>query len=73
MEKLTKAERKILKMLSERPFNSNEIAQTLDLHRTYVLKITKRLADMGLLNRMIEIPTYETSESGKAAIKEIEQ
>ncbi len=73
MEKLTKAEKKILMMLSERSFNSNEIAQALDLHRTYVLKITKRLADIGLLNRMIEIPTYETSEFGKAAIKEIEQ
>jgi DNA-binding MarR family transcriptional regulator len=70
MEKLTKAEKKILMMLSERPFNSHEIAGTLDLHRTYVLKITKRLSDRGLLNRMMDIPTYETSEFGKAAIEE---
>jgi DNA-binding MarR family transcriptional regulator len=70
MEKLTKAEKKILGVLSERPFNSQEIAETLDLHRTYVLKITKRLYERGLLNRSMDIPTYETSEFGKAAIKE---
>ena len=70
MEKLTKAEKKILMMLSERPFNSHEIAQALDLHRTYVLKITKRLSERGLLNRIMEVPTYETSASGKASLEE---
>lgn len=72
MEKLTKSEKKVLKMLSERPFNSNEIAQALDLHRTYVLKITKRLAERGLLNRIMDVPTYETSALGKASIEEKE-
>ena len=69
--KLTKAERNILKMLSDGVFNSEEIAKQLDLHRTYVLRITKRLALQGLIDRTMELPTYTTSEAGKKLIAEL--
>jgi predicted transcriptional regulator len=68
--KLTKAEKWVLRALTDGANTSSKVVSKVELHRVYVLRILKKLADQGLINRVIAVPTYEVSDMGKIILEE---
>ena len=64
--KFTKAERRILQVLASKPgATSQEVHEAADLHRTYALRVMKRMAAEVLIVPTMIIPTYELSPQGQ--------
>ncbi len=68
--KLTKAEKWVLRALIEGADTSSKVMDKVELHRVYVLRILKKLSEQGLINRVVQVPSYEVSDMGKIILEE---
>ena len=67
--KFTKSERYILQALAAKPGSTSaEVQQACDIHRTYALRVMKRMAAEGLIVPTMVIPTSELSPQGQRDI-----
>lgn len=67
--KFTKAERHIMQTLATKPgATSIEVHEACDIHRTYALRVMKRLTAEGLVVPTMVTPTYELSAQGKQVL-----
>ncbi len=64
--KFTKSERRILQVLATKPgATSQEVQEGADIHRTYALRVMKRMAQEGLIVPTMVTPSYELSPQGQ--------
>lgn len=64
--KFTKAERRILRALQAKPdATCIELQTVCDLHRTYVSRLMKAMANEGLVSSKVALPTYKLTEEGQ--------
>ena len=71
--KFTKAERRILRALQANPWaTATDLVKVCDLHRVYVVRLTKAMIDEGIIDRRMSLPTYALSEAGQHMLDSID-